>query len=176
MPDPLDLEVRRKIYDTICAYPGIHMRELQRKTSLATGSLDYHLHFMHKNGLIRVEKDDRFTRYYNAAESFSDQEKQTLSILRQEKLRHIVLFLLQKKHASATDISKATGLQPSNLSGHLKTLQKNCILEHKKKGRYRLYQVTDKDTIIKCLMVHKKSFLDQLVDNFISAWLGEDEG
>ncbi len=174
MPDPLQLEVRKNIYDTICKYPGIHMRELQRQLQLATGSMDYHLHFLHKNGLIRLEKTGRFTRYYNAMEAFSEAEKHVLSILRQEKLRHIVLFLLQKKHANATNISEATGLQPSNLSGHLKTLENNGIIQYSKKGRFRFYEVKDKDMIIKCLVVHKKSFLDQMVDNFIDAWIGEE--
>jgi predicted transcriptional regulator len=171
MHNPLDLEVRKRIYDTICKYPGIHMRELQRQTGLATGSLDYHLHFMHKNGLIRVEKTGRFTRYYNSMQAFSDAEKTTLSILRQEPLRHVILFLLEKKIANATEISEATGMQPSNLSAHLKSLEMGKIIQHKKKGRYRFYQLVDRDTIVKYLVLHKKSLLDRMVDNFISTWI-----
>jgi predicted transcriptional regulator len=171
MPDPLELEVRKRIYDVICKYPGIHMRELQRQTCLATGSLDYHLHFMHKSGLIRVEKAGRFARYYNSMQAFSDAEKNTISILRQEPLRHVILFLLEKKIANATEISEATGMQPSNLSAHLKSLESSGIILHKKKGRFRFYQLQDRDTIIKYLVLHKKSFLDRLVDNFISTWI-----
>lgn len=174
MPDPLQLEVRKKIYDAICRYPGIHMRELQRQTGLATGSLDYHLHFLHKHGLIRVEKSGRFTRYYSAMQAFSEEEKHVLSVLRQEKLRHIVLFLLQRKQANATRIAEQTGLQPSNLSGHLKTLEQQRIIEHAKRGRFRFYRVKDKEQIVRCLVAHRKSFLDQLVDNFIDAWVGEE--
>ncbi len=175
MSDPLELEVRKKIYDAISSYPGIHMRELQRKMGLATGSLDYHLHFLHKNGLIRAEKADRFTRYYSAMQPFSEEEKHIISILRQDTLRHIIIHLLQRKHANATSISMACSIKPSNLSGHLKTLEKNNIVHFKKKGRYRLYAVRDREGIIKCLVAHKKSFLDQLVDNFIDAWVGEEE-
>lgn len=174
MPDPLDLDARKNIYDIICAYPGIHTRELQRRTSLATGSLDYHLHFLYKNGLIRKEKAGRFTRYYSARVSYSDEEKHVLSILRQKTLRRVVLFLLQKEQANATEIGEACQLKPSNLSGHLKTLEQNGIVEFVKRGRYRLYSVKEKETIINCLVLHKKSFLDRLVDNFINAWLGDE--
>ena len=174
MPDPLGLETRKNIYDTICKYPGIHMRELQRKTGLATGSLDYHLHFLHKNGLIRLEKSARFTRYYNSLQAFSDQEKRIISVLRQDTLRHIILFLLEKNKASATDISVACSLQPSNLSGHLKTLEENDVISHRKKGRCRIYEIKDKEPLVKYLVLHKKSFLDKLVDNFISAWIEEE--
>ncbi|HLC76566.1 MAG TPA: winged helix-turn-helix transcriptional regulator, partial [archaeon] len=56
----LDLEVRRRIYDCIVGSPGLHFREIQRRTNLATGSLDYHLHFLHKNGIIRTERDKNY--------------------------------------------------------------------------------------------------------------------
>ena len=171
MPDPLELEVRKRIYDIICKYPGIHLRELQRQTGLATGSLDYHLHFMHKSGLIRAEKSGRFTRYYNSLQAFTDDEKSVIAILRQDPLRHVIIFLLEKKIANATEISEATGMHPSNLSAYLKSLESSGIIQHKKKGRYRFYQLKDRDAIIKYLVLHKKSFLDKLVDNFISNWV-----
>lgn len=173
MYDPLELEVRKNIYDTVCKYPGIHLRELQRKTGLATGSLDYHLHFLYKRGLIRKEKDSRFIRYYNALQAYSEEEKHLLSVLRQETLRRIVIYLIQKKKATATNISRDLELTPSNLSGHLRTLEKQDIIRYKKKGRFRFYSVIDAEMIVRCLVLHKKSFLDKMVDNFISAWLGE---
>ncbi len=173
MADPLELEARKRIYDTICKFPGIHMRELQRKTAMATGSLDYHLHFLYKHGMLRVEKEGRFTRYYNAFQAYSDIEKRIIAVLRQEPLRHIILYLLERKSATATEISIACGIQPSNLSGHLKSLEISGMVAYKKNGRFRNYEIRDKDIMVKYLVVHKKSFVDKLVDNFISAWLDD---
>lgn len=170
MSDPLELEVRKKIYDTIVKYPGIHLRELQRKTELATGSLDYHIHLLHKRGMIRVEKDQRFTRYYSAQQPFSSSDKQVMSLLRQETIRHILVYVLQRNQATAMDIAQACKIQPSNLSNYLKTLEANDILAHTKQGRYRFYAVKDKETVIRLMATHKKSFLDSLVDNFIDVW------
>jgi len=166
----LDLETRKKIYECIIKSPGLHFREVQRRTNLATGTLDYHLHFLHKNGLIRAEKSGRFTRYYASEVAYDEQEKSLLSILRQGHARRIIIHLLQSKKSNASKISESTGLSPSNLSWYLKLLEEKGIISHGKKGRFRFYSVNDRDSIVKCLVTYKESFLDQLVDGFIETW------
>ena len=51
----LALETRRKLFDEIRAFPGIHFRELRRRTGLAIGSLQYHLDVLCKARLVRAE-------------------------------------------------------------------------------------------------------------------------
>ncbi|MBI4174683.1 MAG: transcriptional regulator, partial [Candidatus Aenigmarchaeota archaeon] len=69
----LNLEARRQIYNVIVESPGLHFREIQRRTALATGSLDYHIHFLHKNGMIRTERDKNYVRYYPLTKNWSDE-------------------------------------------------------------------------------------------------------
>ncbi|MDD5502941.1 MAG: hypothetical protein PHH26_05700, partial [Candidatus Thermoplasmatota archaeon] len=57
----LELEARRRIYDQIRAIPGIHFRDLQRKSRASTGVLDYHLHYMESRGLIRSAPEGKYT-------------------------------------------------------------------------------------------------------------------
>ena len=166
----LDLETRKLIYECVRKSPGIHFREIQRRANLATGSIDYHLHFLHKHGLVRAEKSGKFLRYYPAEFSYGEEEKHLLGLLRQEKIRHILIYLIEAKRANASAISEDIGVSPSNLSFYLKALSEKNIIMQSKKGRFRFYSVKDAKTIVECLITYKASFLDKIVDRFIDAW------
>jgi len=166
----LELDARRRIYDCISKSPGLHFREIQRRTNLATGALDYHLHFLHKHGLIRIEKTAGFVRYYTTDVAYDQADKELLNLLRHDTIRHILICLIEKKQPNASDIAKVLQISQSNLSWYLKTLEEKNIIVHKKKGRFRFYSVVDKDRIIKCLLTYKASFMDEIVDRFIAAW------
>ncbi|MCK4365849.1 MAG: winged helix-turn-helix transcriptional regulator [Thermoplasmatales archaeon] len=41
----LELETRRQIYNIILENPGLHLRELSRRTNLSFGGLRHHLNY-----------------------------------------------------------------------------------------------------------------------------------
>lgn len=170
VPGSLELEARRRIFNCITESPGLHFREIQRRTGLATGSTDYHIHFLHKNGLIRTERDKNYVRYYPLTKNWSEEEKETLNLLRNTKMRHILIFLLEKKRSTPLKIAESTGISVSTLSWYLKQLKEKNIISEKKKGRFRLYKINEPDKIVKYLVAHKSSFLDTVVDRFIETW------
>lgn len=172
----LELDIRRKIYDCIKKSPGIHFREIQRRVGIATGSADYHLHFLQRHGLLRSEKSGRFLRYYVTDTTYEKQEKDILNILHHETFRHILIYLLENRKSNALKIADKLGYTPSSLSWYLKHLLEKDVLKKNKKGRFRFYSIKNKETrklIIKCLLAHKESFLDKIVDSFIEAWTEE---
>ncbi|MFC2142843.1 winged helix-turn-helix transcriptional regulator [Candidatus Aenigmatarchaeota archaeon] len=166
----LDLKVRRDIYNCIVKSPGLHFREIQRRIKLATGSLDYHIHFLYKNNMIRKEKDGKYTRYYPLTRNWNEEERAILSLLRQKQVRHIIIYLIEKKRATATDISTSLEMTPSTLSWYLKQLVGKNVITQQKKGRFRIYSVNDPEKMTQHIITHKSSFLDTIVDNFIDAW------
>ncbi len=166
----LELEIRKKIYDCIDASPGLHFREIQRRVGIAVGSLDYHLHYLHRRGLIRPEKEQKITRYYPMTKNWGEEEKQIISLLRQKNIRHILIYLLRHKKARPNEIVSSLGISRSTLSWYLKNLAGKGIIEYSKKGRFRTYRIKEPDKIINYLIVYRKSFLDDLVDNFIDTW------
>lgn len=166
----VDIESRRSIYDCIRRSPGLHFREIQRRVGLATGSLDYHLHFLHKHGLVRTERTGKFLRYYPSNIAYAEQEKELLNLLRQETIRHILIYIIEKKRVNASRIASDLAISPSNLSRYLKILLEKNIVAQKKKGRFRFYAVADKKSIVSALVTYKASFLDKMVDRFIAAW------
>lgn len=167
--DPLQLDIRRKIYDCIASSPGIHFREVQRRTGVAVGGLDYHLHFLAKHGLIRAERGTK-TRYFPMTRNWDEEEKRLLGLLRQQQIRHILLHLLRRKRATPGALAAALGLSRPTLSWYLKTLADNNVIAFVQKGRFRSYRVKDPKRIREFLIVYRNSFFDEMVDNFIEAW------
>lgn len=172
----LELDVRRRIYECVKGSPGVHFREIQRRVGVATGSADYHLHFLCRHGLLRSEKTGRLLRYYVTDTSYDREEKELLDILRQRAFRHILIYLIENRKANAMKIASDLGFSPSGLSWYLKHLSEKGIVKQNTKGRFRFYSIRDTErrkSLIKCIVTHKESFLDKIVDSFIEAW-GEE--
>jgi predicted transcriptional regulator len=100
----LENENRHRIYHLIETNQGIHLRELQRGTNLPLTTLDYHLTYMARKGLIYSETEGHFKRYYT--KPLDSQDKKVLSALRQKKLREIVLFVMSNKKASLATLKR----------------------------------------------------------------------
>jgi predicted transcriptional regulator len=165
----LENENRRKIYAIIEANQGIHLRELQRVTNLPLTTLDYHLTYMARKGIIYSETEGHFKRYYT--KPLDEQDKKVLAALRQRKLREIVLVVMSSKKAKYQQLSEYFKLPHSTLSCYLKSLVDNNILIKEKIGYETIYTVKDEDRVAKVLVAYKKGFLDMLVDKTLSAWL-----
>ncbi len=165
----LNLDSRRKIYDLIEENPGLHFREIERRTGIAVGSLQYHLEFLQKKHLIKTFKQGKFLRYYSVKESVVE-EKAEMSFLRKPSARKIILFLLEKKKVNNLDISKKVGLSPSTTSWHLEQLVSEGVVGKEKIGRESLFYLIKPNEVTSLLVEHKESFVDELVDNFVELW------
>lgn len=168
LENALKLGVRKQIYGTIQENPGLHFRELQRRVGVATGAMQYHLDYLVKRHLIRVERETKFIRYYLVREAFA--ETALMSLLRQESVRKIIVFLMQRRFANNPSVSKNVDLSPSTTSWHLENLVQNGVLEKSRRGRKTYFKVIDKERIATLLVGYKKSFLDDIVDNFVEVW------
>lgn len=170
LDDALALSAREKIYRTITKNPGLHFREVQRRTGLATGSLQYHLDFLAKRNLVKIVRQGKFVRYYNIRDGKLGDDETLMNLLRQESLRKIALFLLTRKSATNFSIASAVGLSPSTISWHLTKLVSNNIVGVRKRLRKKYFYLLDPVKVKGILRGYQKSFLDGLVDHFVEIW------
>jgi predicted transcriptional regulator len=168
--DALQLDVRKKIYKAIEKNPGIHFREIQRRTDLAVGSLQYHLEYLQKRHIIKTEKQGKFVRYFSVRGKQLGEQTNLMSLLRQESLRHIMLFLLSRKSANNQVIAKNVGLSPSTVSFHLEKLLTENIIGKRRRGRKTYYFVINPEEARTLIMGYRRSFLDDMVDRFTETW------
>ena len=166
----LQLEARRRIFEAIKEFPGIHMRELQRRTGMALGTLRYQLRFLEKHGLIVEKREGRLVTYYPAKEREVDaRDKKYLAILRQELPRLIVLHLMMHPYSTHGEMKGPFNISPSTLSYHLKRLMDTEVIGKDEEGRY---YVLDEERVAKVLITYRQSFVDAMVDAFVRFWEG----
>ena len=164
----LELDTRRKIYEVIRKFAGSHFREIERKSNFPSGTVKYHLSYLKRHGLIKEEKEGNYCRYFPT--TFKENKK-LLGLLRQKRIREIILFILTNKNCNHEQIVQVVEISPSTVSWHLKKLEDKNIIGSIKEGRKTFYYIIiDEDEIIKLLITYQESFLDVLVDNVIEMW------
>ncbi|HIG92641.1 MAG: transcriptional regulator, ArsR family [archaeon GW2011_AR9] len=166
--EALLLDLRKKIYRAIHRFPGLHFRGLQRKIKLGTGNLDYHLNYLEKISLIKIEKSKGNKRFY--PQGLNDYERNILGILRQKNFRKIIVKLLKEKDITHKGIIDYLHISPSSVTWYLGQLIDRNILVLAEKERKKYYQLKNKEEIIKVLVTYRESFVDKVVDSFVEAF------
>jgi len=166
MEDILELETRRKIYDTILKNPGLHLSKIADLLQMRISHVEYHVHYLEKHDIVTTDKSTGFLRFYIKG-TIGIQDKRYLSILRQKTLLRIVIFLLKKEPVKRMDILENVTVSNSTLSYHLKKLVKNNIIEIQGQGENKGYQLKNKEEIVKWLIQYKPF---DLYEGFENVW------
>ncbi len=168
--DVLLVKARKRIYQLIEQFPGVHLRELHRKLGGGKGNLEHHVGYLVKKGLIQVEKERGNKRFFPLG--LNDYERQLLGVLRNPAWRKVVIVLLKKKRLNHKRLVEELGLAKSVITRHMQELENRKVVTTCKKGRMKEYALRDSEQMLKVLITYRESFLDQLVDGFIEAWEG----
>ena len=167
--EALELEIRQRLYSIISGSPGLHYREIQRRTGISTGQLTYHLDYLRNAHLIKTANDGEYLRYYSNAQ-MNLEERKILELSRQKSIRHILLYILENDGCDHNSLAGMLGLSPSTVSWHLKKLLDAGIINKETEGRRSLYTVNKPELVKIVLVKHRESFLDTMVDRFIDMW------
>lgn len=175
MEPELELDARKRIFETIRSSPGIHLRELERRLDIAVGSLQYHLHYMEKKNFISTLRDEQFVRYFVRDKELSANDRKVLSFLRKKACRHILMTLMSSQGMNNKDISLSIGLSPSTVSWHLNKMVASGVVSKSVHGRESNFEVVDPELVAGLVITYKGSFFDRLLDNFIDMWEHESK-
>jgi predicted transcriptional regulator len=173
--DILELETRRNIFQLIADFPGLHMREIQRKLDLSIALAEYHLRFLENSGIVTSITEEGYKRYYAKAEEGEEfgfkigfPERKILGLLRQRIPLQVTLYLLNKKQATNIEISKSLGISPSKLSFHIKKLVRTGIVRKLKRSEGKGYTIEERERILRLLLTHRPS--QDMLDEFSDLW------
>jgi predicted transcriptional regulator len=165
----LENERRHKIYTFIKANPGLYLRSLQKSLMIPLTSLQYHLNYMETRKIIYSEKAGNYIQYYCAA--FNSREKEILSILRQRRLKQIVLLILTNKKIKCRALIDELELSPATISYYLKFLEGKGLVNCTRIGHEKIYTLRDEYAIAKTLVAHQESLFDKIVDKWLSTFI-----
>ena len=97
------------------------------------GTVQYHLDKLEKAGRITSQKHG-LHRYYFAIGVFEENEKQLLQILSNETAREILMFIIEQKNPSQTEISRRIGIAPASINWQIKRLEASKIVDEIREG------------------------------------------
>lgn len=173
--DLLALDTRRRIYEVVQEYPGLHLRELARRVDMNPNHAKYHLQYLEKHGLISSRKEGGYWTFFpreegslGMREAVDARKKEVLAMLRRPVPLHVTLVLLDRDEASLSELGQAVDASPSTLHYHMGKMEKAGLVESRRDGRERLFRLPDHDEVLGLLMQYRPP--DELVQGFLDAW------
>lgn len=163
------LKNQRLIYNYILNNPGSHLRKISRDLGMHLSTLRYHLNYLEKKGLITSKKEKNLKIYFASGKLGRD-DRNAAPLLQQKRFRDIILIIVINPGLTHSEISEKLSTKPSTLSKYINVLEERNIIYHRRSGREKHYYVADEKTIMKLLLVYKKSFWDSFVDNVLEIY------
>ncbi len=171
----LDLRNRRRIFEVLSRYPGLHLRELERQLGLDVRALKHHLEFLERHEAVVSMTQNGYRRFYPRqwdAGAFRERigalEKRALGLLRRRTFLQLILVLLEGGALSVKEIKERTGLAASTLSHHLSKLEGLPLVGSKREGRIKLYWATDPQATVQLLLKYRPT--QDLIEDFLDLW------
>jgi predicted transcriptional regulator len=170
LQDPLELENRKRLFECVRINPGLHFREIQRRTNMPIGVLEYHLNYLVDRNVLTLDKQESFSRYYPGGQIGADKQR-ILSALRQEIPRGIIIYLLKNPGCTHGALLQNFTISGGTLSYHVKKLVGKGVVKLEKAGRESRMTVIDPEKVSDLLIVYRRTFFDKLVDDFVSLYV-----
>jgi len=162
---------RKAVYDVVVKNPGVHLREIERMTSLPLGVVRHHLDRMQRDGLVFSRRDRHFRRFFSKSKLPPNLQTETFDVLRQHGPRTILLHLLNNPGSTHGSMADALDMPASTLSTHLSLLMTKRVVRRERLDGRNLYRIRDEEGLVKVLVVYRSSFMGEQVHRAISAYL-----
>lgn len=124
--------------------PGSHLRQIKKELHISMGTAQYQLARLEKIGKITSTKKGLY-KYYFPSGIFQDNEKHILQVLNQETAREILMFIIERKNPTQSEIVNKFGISAASVNWHVKRLIAFRIIDEVREGKYKRYQLHDLD-------------------------------
>ena len=131
-----------KVLSFIQDNPGCHLRRIKREIDISMGTVQYHLHNLEKMGRVTSTRRGLY-KYYFPAGLFEENEKEILEVLTHETARKILMFIIEQKSPTQTDIVNSVRISARSISWHVGRLIALKMIREIKDGKYKRYQIQD---------------------------------
>lgn len=166
--DPLALETRRRLFEAVRAAPGIGGREVQRAVGTGWGETVYHLDRLTDSGLLHRERAGHQDHYFVSEVPLAD--RRLLGTMRSASARKLVLALLEQGEQTVPELTARAGLSAGRLSVHLRRLLETGLVRVGRRGRWRTFEASDPERMIRLLIAYRQGFADQWLERLTETW------
>lgn len=170
-----EVENRTRVFDAVCKYQGLHLREISRTTGLSVNLVDYHLRHLEKRELVFSVQEGQFKRYFpkdrlgagERKDIFCAPDKRLVGLLRQRIPFRIVVLLSKHDMRTHKELVEWLRRSPSTVSHHLEKLVVAGVVEEIPYGKgYRLANPAHTEMLLSYLVPHPST----LEEGFLEIW------
>jgi predicted transcriptional regulator len=145
--------------------PGCHLRKIKENIDVSMGTAQYHLDKFEKTQKI-VSTRHGLYKYYFPVGIFHEREKEILQVLSQETTREILMFIIEEQAATQTDIVDRVGISAASVSWYIKRLTEYKLIDEIKEGRYKRYQLHDRETSSRYIIMLMRNYYPNIWDRW----------
>ena len=168
-------ETADRILQFIQNNPGCHLRGIKDMMQISQGTVQYHTDRLEKLGRITCTTSGLYKHYFPVG-VFQNNEKEILQILSQETTRQILMYIVEQKSPTQTDIVNSVGISASSINWHMKRLLEFKLVDEIKEGKYKRYQLHDRKVSSKYITALMRNYYpaiwekwsDRLIEIFLS--------
>ncbi len=146
---------REKLMEIISKNPGLHFRELQRRTGSAVGKLDYHLYQLEREGRIYSMREGGNMRFFSN-ESGTISERKIAYFMRIKYGKEILVGALSNKNYT---IDKNMSEKQRQI---LIEMDNDGLIRTAEDGNRLTITLVDRAALIRFLKKYGQSFIDSI--------------
>lgn len=135
-----------------------------RKSGLKNGVLSHYLKKFEKNGVIKVRRTPRRSRFYPL--HISEEESKAIKALKRQTSRDLLLALMENGTLGFKDLVKASGKSPSTVSVHLSQMVCDNLIEIKFVDLKKKYHIKMKDVLDRLVEDYRPGMLEKPSSGF----------
>lgn len=170
-PERADVDMRRRILALVHDYPGLHLRELQRRAETSATLVEYHLNVLERLSLVTSTEEGGYRRFFparGARTPLGKTEKSWLGLLRQQVPFGITLHLLEHGSAIHKDLVAVVTVTKSTLTYHLKNMEALRLVERDPPVTGRLFRLSNPEIVLALLRAYAPT--PDLVASYGDMW------
>jgi len=150
-------DARDAIAGYLATTPGAHFSKIRDDLQLGTGETQHHLRQLVEEGTVESYADGDYRRFVPTGQ-FDEFERTSLSYLRRETPRGMLLTLLSNPDATGGDIADAIGVSRPTVSKYAAELEEAGLL-----SRADGYEVVNPETVLVLVVRYAESFDSETV-------------
>ncbi len=144
--------------------PGIQFRQIMRTSGLSNGIVGHYIRKLEKNGIIKVVRGSRQTRFYSP--KITEDESKVIKALRRQTPRDLLLALVKEDGLRFAQLVNKVGKSPSTVSLYLSQIVEDGLVEVKLFGLKKRYYLKARDLIDKLIEDYRPSLLEKPTSGF----------
>lgn len=146
--------MRRRVLLAVEAYPGLHLRALQRRAQTSAMLAEYHLNALEKIGLVTSHLERGYRCFFPIRAgplTLDATDKRWLGLLRRPPILGITLLLLEKRDSPSLEIAHALGMPLSTTLYQLRQMSKDGLIVQDKQGGRTQVALADPERCLELL-------------------------